>query len=82
VNRQQCLKLGATYAPRKPFSAVPSGAFSVGREYILERAQYSPYDSCVVFSFREVSGSGEVQWWWSDQDPDDEWQTRFEELSA
>lgn len=52
--------------------------FIEGHSYELLDVSYSHYDGCSVFAFRG-DGQAIIQWWWSDDEPDDLCAGRFDE---
>lgn len=65
------------YTARESFSGFPESEFIEGHDYVFEGVAYSHYDSCTVFTFRELGKDQPVCWWWSDDEPESLCQVRF-----
>lgn len=76
--RKHPLVIGHRYAARMSFQGVPGSMFIEGHSYELLDVSYSHYDGCSVFAFRG-DGQAIIQWWWSDDEPDDLCAGRFDE---
>ena len=68
--RQHPLEVGRAYLATRSFSGAPNSEFIVGTVYVLKSVDYSHYDSQTIFTFQQVGGNTNMQWWWHDNESD------------
>ena len=76
--RRHPFVLGHRYVAMLSFHGRTGSMFMEGHSYKLVDVTYSHYDGCTVFAFLS-DGQIPIQWWWSDDEPEDLCAVRFRE---
>jgi hypothetical protein len=70
--------IGQSYRVEKSFASA-SYTFSASEVLIFEKDQYSRYDNCTVYVFRDaINGIEAKEWWLQDEQSSDRWKEFFE----
>ena len=68
--RNHSFEIGQVYTAKKSFSGHPNCQFVEHRVYVLDHIAYSRYDSATVFAFHVQDKADQLNWIWSDDQPD------------
>lgn len=69
--REHPFTIGSKYIARKENPDFTLGNIVAGQEYLLNYIGYSHYDGASVFTFKCLSSSEVVSWWWFDSAPEE-----------